>query len=46
MIKEYKIKSLILKQKFKDHKKFKKKILKCWEEGPDKDFTAKVLERR
>tara|TARA_R100000734_G_C3317224_1_gene110159 strand:- start:764 stop:1348 length:585 start_codon:yes stop_codon:yes gene_type:complete len=38
---EYKFNSLILKQKFKDHKKFKKKILKCWEEGPDEAFTAK-----
>ena len=39
MIKEYKIKSLILKQKFKNHKKFKKQILKHWEEGPDKEWA-------
>ena len=41
MIKEYKIKSLILKQKFKDHKKFKKQMLKYWEEGPDKAFKSR-----
>ena len=35
MIKEYKIKSLILRQKFKDHKKFKKQILNYWKEGSD-----------
>ena len=38
MIKEYKIKSLILKQKFKDHKKFKNQILKYWKEGSDEPF--------
>ena len=40
-IKQYKFNSLILKQKFKDHKKFKKKILKYWEDGSDKSFIAK-----
>lgn len=38
---EYKFNSLILKQKFKDHKKFKKKIIKYWEEGTDESFSIK-----
>lgn len=41
MIQEYKIKSLILKQKFKDHKKFKQQILKYWKEGGDEPFKIK-----
>ena len=31
----------LLKQKFKDHKKFKNQILKYWKEGSDEPFKIK-----